>query len=66
MAIRLKFRCKSVTKEDIGTTCIKLVNNEYVQGVASGDLIFNVHESHKALKVFKSGALYYINITKIK
>ena len=63
-AIRLKFKCKSVKKEKVGSYSITLVNNEFTKKVAAGNLVFYVHEGHEALKLFKKGYNYYIDIEK--
>ena len=61
---RLKFKCKSVKKEKIGSHSITLVNNEFTKKVAGGTLTFYVHNGHEALELFKKGQNYFINITK--
>lgn len=66
MAVKLKFKCKSVIKEEAGFHTITLVNHDFSEGVAAGIFIFSVLDYHKALKVFKPDEHYHINITKIK
>ena len=64
MKTKLKFKCKSVKKERVGSHSITLVNNEFTKKVAGGTLTFYVHEGHEALKFFKKGNNYTIDITK--
>ena len=62
--MKLKFKCKSVQKKPVGSHCIILVNNEFTKKVAGGTLTIYVHEGHEALKLFKKGNNYTIDITK--
>ena len=66
MSVKLKFKCKSVKKERIGSHSIALANNEFTKKVAAGTLILYVHDGHEALEFFKKGYNYDINITKSK